>query len=180
MANTYCSNCGAVIPEGAKFCEVCGAPAEEIKEAASAASAASSQTYAQPRQAEVKTESVPADKSGKVASFWAYLGLIALFSLPLIGYICALIFAFAPQNKNIKNFARAWVIFKLVLSILAIVATIVFVGAISAIINDIVDQVGDLGNLENINIEDLDLPDNIKDIIRRIADENGVPVSVVW
>ena len=43
----------------------------------------------------------------KPISFWAFLGMIVLFAIPVLGWIAALIFIFAGKNKTIKNFAGA-------------------------------------------------------------------------
>lgn len=40
---------------------------------------------------------------------WGYLGYQILFSIPLVGFICALVFAVgATQNVNVRNFARSY------------------------------------------------------------------------
>ena len=49
-----------------------------------------------------------------------------LFSLPAIGWIICLIMAFAPKNKNIKNFARSKLIWIAIGIILGIIAGVVF------------------------------------------------------
>ena len=49
---------------------------------------------------------------GKVG-FWTYFGLMALFAIPVIGWIAGIVFMFAPKRKSLKNFARAtmaWVL----------------------------------------------------------------------
>ena len=39
--------------------------------------------------------------------FWPFVGLIVLFSIPVIGWISALVFLLSSKNKNIKNFSGA-------------------------------------------------------------------------
>ena len=39
--------------------------------------------------------------------FWSFVGLIVLFSIPVIGWIAALLFLLGSKNKNIKNFSGA-------------------------------------------------------------------------
>jgi hypothetical protein len=42
-------------------------------------------------------------------SMWGYFGYRILLSIPCIGFICILIFAFGgTQNINLKNFARSY------------------------------------------------------------------------
>ena len=40
-------------------------------------------------------------------SMWGYFGYEILFSIPLIGWICVIIFAISAPNHNLKNFARS-------------------------------------------------------------------------
>lgn len=48
----------------------------------------------------------PATKQNETVGFWTYFGLSALFAVPVVGLIAAIIFAFAPKNKSLKNYAR--------------------------------------------------------------------------
>ena len=193
MANTYCSNCGAVIPEGSKFCETCGAPVEETAEAAQAKAAEEimfgtaaaeapkaepAKQYSQPKSAPAAAPQYTAAQQAQplndllykkqygVTSFWAFLGLIILFGLPGIGFIAALIFSFVPENKNLKNFARAWVVLKLIAFILSIALSIALVGVISAVVNDI-------GEIDLPN----DLGDALDELIKQV--EESLPASVM-
>ncbi len=48
---------------------------------------------------------------------WGYLGYQIVFSIPIIGWIILLVFAFSKdENINIQNFARSYIIF-LIMSI---------------------------------------------------------------
>jgi len=46
--------------------------------------------------------------SYKPISMWGYFGYEVLFSIPIIGFIFLLIFSFAHSNVNVKNFARSY------------------------------------------------------------------------
>ena len=48
----------------------------------------------------------PERTNNETVGFWTYFGLSALFTLPVVGLIAAIVFAFAPKNKSIKNYAR--------------------------------------------------------------------------
>ena len=64
-----------------------------------------------------------------------FFGLEALFSIPLIGLIASVIFSFAPENKNLKNYARAkliWCIISLLLSVLLIIGCVMIVRTVTA------------------------------------------------
>lgn len=69
-------------------------------------SAPNSQQYAQP-QPDYYSQSPEDYAQNAVVTTGAFFGLNLLFSLPAIGWIICLIMAFAPKNKNIKNFARS-------------------------------------------------------------------------
>lgn len=64
------------------------------------------QQYAQP-QPDYYSQSPEDYAQNAVVTTGAFFGLNLLFSLPAIGWIICLIMAFAPKNKNIKNFARS-------------------------------------------------------------------------
>lgn len=52
-------------------------------------------------------------------SMWGYFGYEVLFSIPCVGIIALLIFAFGgTKNQNLKNFARSYFCFILVLLVL--------------------------------------------------------------
>ncbi len=40
-------------------------------------------------------------------SMWGYFGYEILFSIPLIGWICLIVFALTASNINVRNFARS-------------------------------------------------------------------------
>ena len=40
-------------------------------------------------------------------SMWGYFGYEILFSIPIVGFICLIIFAIGAKNVNKKNFARS-------------------------------------------------------------------------
>ncbi len=74
-------------------------------------------------------QTAPAKKEG--VGFWAYLGMIVLFSLPVAGFIACFVMMFAPQNQSIKNFARAamaWMVISVLLTVLCIVGLVLVIG----------------------------------------------------
>lgn len=44
----------------------------------------------------------------KPLSPWAYFGYTILFSIPVVGLICLIVFSLASGNINRKNFARSY------------------------------------------------------------------------
>lgn len=55
----------------------------------------------------------------KPISMWGYFGYEILFSLPIVGIILLIVFSVGgTRNKNLKNFARSYFCFIIVLIIL--------------------------------------------------------------
>ena len=55
-------------------------------------------------------------------SMWAYFGYQLLFSIPLVGFVCLLIFSFGgTHNRNLKNFARSYFCLFIIAVILVII-----------------------------------------------------------
>ena len=128
-----CSNCGFEMADDAVFCTECGTRMEAPKQNTTEQpqpqnaqtqnqySAPNSQQYAQPQnqysapynqqyaqpQPNYYSQSPEDYAQNAVVTTGAFFGLNLLFSLPAIGWIICLIMAFAPKNKNIKNFARS-------------------------------------------------------------------------
>ena len=64
----------------------------------------------------------------RVLSPWAYFGYSILFAIPLIGFICAIVFACDSSNLNRRNFARSYFC-GLLIAVILIVLFAVLVGA---------------------------------------------------
>ena len=57
---------------------------------------------------------------------WGFFGYELLFAIPLVGFILLLVFSFGgTKNKNLKNFARSYFSF----TIVVIVLSIIFLGS---------------------------------------------------
>ena len=52
---------------------------------------------------------------------WAYVGYAILFSIPIVGFICLIVFSCSNTNINRRSFARAYWIPLLIAVILAAV-----------------------------------------------------------
>ena len=97
-----CRNCGATLKDGTRFCSACGkstgAPAAPARSAAPSAPSVV--------VAPVVTNSVPSEY--RPIGAWGYFGYSLLFSIPLVGFICLIIFSFDSSNINRRNYARSY------------------------------------------------------------------------
>ena len=64
----------------------------------------------------------PAPGGSPAVSGLGYFGYMVLFSIPLIGFIFAIIFAASHKNKNVKNFAIGWLLFLLFVIVINVIA----------------------------------------------------------
>ncbi|MCR5327411.1 MAG: hypothetical protein K6E12_00950 [Saccharofermentans sp.] len=71
-------------------------------------------------------------------SMWGYFGYQILFSIPVVGFICLIIFAIGAKNVNKKNFARSYFCYTIIcLVIFAIVFAVAsFTGAVEALMSN--------------------------------------------
>lgn len=135
-----CSQCNLEVADGMSFCTNCGARMPEGNNLYPSAPV---------------VPSVQPDSNGqqvdKVVELGIYFGIILLFSLPVIGFISAIILSFAPQNKNIKNFARA----ALIWMVIAVVLMSIMAFALLTIVNTVVSNVYSAVTESSGGIEDL-------------------------
>ena len=71
-------------------------------------------------------------------SMWGYFGYQILFSIPVVGFICLIIFAIGAKNLNKKNFARSYFCYTIIcIVIFAIVfAVAFFTGAVETLMGN--------------------------------------------
>ena len=62
-------------------------------------------------------------------STWGYFGYELLFAIPLIGFILLIVFAVSSTNINLRNFARSYFCYLIILAILLILLMATGVGA---------------------------------------------------
>lgn len=68
----------------------------------------------------------------KPISMWGYFGYELLFSIPCIGLIVLIVLAVSAKNVNVKNFARSYFCFLIILGILVGIAVATGAGALIA------------------------------------------------
>lgn len=70
----------------------------------------------------LQTTNIPEEY--KPITMWGYFGYEILFSIPCIGIILLLVFSFGgTKNINLRNFARSYFCFLIVLAVLFFVLT---------------------------------------------------------
>ena len=60
---------------------------------------------------------------------WAYVGYKILFSIPLVGLILLIVFAFSNDNINRRNYARSFFCAWLIIAIIAIIVFVILLVA---------------------------------------------------
>ena len=149
---SICTKCGADMAQGVKFCTSCGAAqssnvddgpgplagdtASQAFQAGDTASQAFQQAHIQPGGAQQQTpaqtpppppaannqQPAPQAAVNTVIGTFGWLGILILFSIPIVGFVLCILWAFGGGNLNRRNFARAC----LILSVIAIALSIVF------------------------------------------------------
>ncbi|MBO4636092.1 MAG: hypothetical protein J5685_03000 [Clostridiales bacterium] len=66
-------------------------------------------------------------------SMWGYFGYEILFSIPLVGFIILLICAFGSGNVNVRNFARSYFCFLILVLVISIVIAAIVIATGSAV-----------------------------------------------
>ena len=127
----YCSNCGAQLEDYARVCSNCGAQADD-------SSVPSAPTYQPPEynqtsygQTSYGQPPVVINNIGmtpdqlppqyRPLSPWAYFGLNILFSVPVVGLVFLIVFAFNKSNINRRNFARSFFCLLLIVVVIGLI-----------------------------------------------------------
>lgn len=150
MSTQYCQSCGSALDAGSTFCSNCGKSAmvtpvqqSQPSQNSSQSYSAPSSTYTAPQQPQPVYQTVPPNyQTGyqasaqqslaidKPLSIMDYIVMFIVMSIPLVGFIMTLVWAFGSDtNTNKKNYCRAYLILALIGIGLTILFAIVF-GAI--------------------------------------------------
>lgn len=126
-----CQNCGSENAQGTRFCVGCGSRLEE---------AAPPPAYQQPPQQTYQPpvyQSVPAaDPTGLPMRTSQFFWMIFVLGLPLVGFICALVWAFSGgTNLNRRNLSRAMLLWQLI-GVIAAIVIIILASIVGASLGD--------------------------------------------
>ena len=58
-------------------------------------------------------------------SAWGYFGLQILFAIPVVGFICLIVFSIGAGNINLRNFARSYFCAILIAVIIVVIAALI-------------------------------------------------------
>lgn len=110
----YCKKCGTQNDDGALYCKECGTPLGNPHSNENTTGGNQYYSSGQTQNNTIPDEYTP-------ISMWGYFGYELLFSIPLVGFILLLVFSFGgTKNKNLKNFARSYFCFTIVILILVL------------------------------------------------------------
>lgn len=146
----FCENCGKNLPDGAKFCNGCGAKIEPEQPAYTAAAEpalerpvppppvytppAAQMAYA-PQQPPVYSHQ-PGSEPLRVGQ---YIGMLLLMCVPILGVILLFVWSFGGSvNLNKKNYARAM----LIVCAIGFILSIIFGIALTSIIGELLGGMG--------------------------------------
>lgn len=135
----FCGNCGKPLNEGTLFCPECGTPVKKIEtENVNVEETTASQ--AQPNNIPIRNYDPRFDYTPLGA--WSYFLYTLLFSIPIIGFIFAIVFAVGGTNRiNLRNYARSYFCWLLITVVLVIILLIVGF-AIAGTVYNIFDHSG--------------------------------------
>ena len=155
----FCPKCGTEVSNDKAFCPECGNPlksqaqqasggqqtagaqqASEGQQTAGAAQnfgaqqqswqATGAQNGARPHpQVQFQSDTVVLPDEYKPISMWGYFGYEILFSIPIVGFIVLIVLSINGKNQNVKNFARSYFCFTIIVLILLVILLVTVVGA---------------------------------------------------
>ena len=165
----FCTECGKEIADGVAFCTECGKKLEAT--GTKPVSSPPPVTQASPvDRVNTPPSGSPSvvNNQNKVISTGLYIGLMILFAVPVIGFIACIIMAFTAKNKNIKNYARATLIWM----IIAFVLLAILIAIVSALANTLTEHIKQMtdGQFEEFG----DLFGQFNEIRDSMNDLNGI------
>ena len=148
----FCPKCGTEVSDDKAFCPECGNPLKSQAQQASGArqtagaqqasggqqtagaqqswQATGSQNGARPHpQVQFQSDTVVLPDEYKPISMWGYFGYEILFSIPIVGFIVLIVLSINGKNQNVKNFARSYFCFTIIVLILLVILLVTVAGA---------------------------------------------------
>ena len=148
----FCPTCGTEVSDDKAFCPECGNPLKSQAQQASGGQqtagaqqasggqqtagaqqswqATGAQNGARPHpQVQFQSDTVVLPDEYKPISMWGYFGYEILFSIPIVGFIVLIVLSINGKNQNVKNFARSYFCFTIIVLILLVILLVTVAGA---------------------------------------------------
>ena len=148
----FCPKCGTEVSDDKAFCPECGNPLKSQAQQNSGAQQAAgaqqafggqqtagaqqswqatgAQNGARPHpQVQFQSDTVVLPDEYKPISMWGYFGYEILFSIPIVGFIVLIVLSINGKNQNVKNFARSYFCFTIIVLILLAILLVSVAGA---------------------------------------------------
>jgi Predicted membrane protein len=117
----YCTKCGTQVPDGMKFCTVCGTPVEITTTVSPPPPSPPKQTVQQPVYQQPAPQTAVTPVQGNLIykeepiSTGAYVGIMFLLLIPILNLLLLIIWACGGCNKrNKRNLSRAILIWMVI------------------------------------------------------------------
>ncbi len=130
---SFCPNCGAQVQDGLDYCPQCGTPMHANQSPQYNVPPQQPGYQAPPQynvppviegEFVVQQETIP--ERYRPISMWGYFGYQLLFSIPIIGFIILLVYAFGGNgNINVRNFARSYFCWLIIAVVIAVIVLII-------------------------------------------------------
>jgi len=152
----FCTGCGAPAAEGLKFCTGCGtplvpapAPMEKKAPPNDQPPAPQPPAYVPPAALRQQAEAVQGQPGRKAKapggnspyqpiSTWGFVGIMALFAIPIVGLVFAIVWACGGCRKiNKRNLARAMLIFMAIGLVLGLLTGLLLRGIVKTALQEI-------------------------------------------
>lgn len=123
----FCTRCGRELSDAALFCTECGQTLEQECAEPALTEAAPSEDADNERMAAERADTSPAEVRPQAAqddaksaaektptTAMAFLGMLMLFPVPVIGWAACLVTCFAARKQSYRSFARAYAVWALI------------------------------------------------------------------
>lgn len=118
----FCAKCRTENKDGALFCKNCGAPLETKKKENVNYTARPGNGNKVQFESDLRQTTIPDEY--KPISMWGYFGYQILFAIPILGIILLIICAITASNVNLKNFARSYFCFMIIVIVVFLILTL--------------------------------------------------------
>ena len=112
--NRICKKCGGSVKMEDTFCMHCGMSLE--KEEPKRDDFIQAEPVMRPYEEKKETYN---EEQEKILSVWDYLLMLIILAIPVVNIIACIIWIVGSDNRNRKNFAKAWMIITVVGTILS-------------------------------------------------------------